>query len=170
MKYKLIVRNLMLGLLSCLLALGIQISRSHESDSPIHNNKTAFTSVTSKDLNNNQPLLMSSLIYYAITYISDGRCVEDSDIDRGWQIQKIRVENKVHYLVWPDKRIRDENKHIEPNWFEINDDTVTYHSFIIHSRGYESLRTVTMKEIINTVNNRRNINAINSMLTNLVII
>lgn len=170
MKYKSIVLNLMLGILSCSLVVGAQTFHTHESDSPIHNDKIAFTSITSEDLNNNQTLLMSTLIYYAITHISDGRWVEASDIDRGWQIQKINVEDKVHYLVWPDKRIQDENKHIEPNWFAIDGDTVTYHSFVIHSQGYESTHAVAMQEIINTVNNKRSINMINSMLANLVIV
>lgn len=170
MKYKSIIQNSILVLSSCFLTLGVQTSSTHEADSPTYTNKTTVTRITAKDLNNNQPLLMSTLIYYAITHISDGRWIEVSDIDRGWQIQKTAIDGGIHYLVWPDKRIKNESKHIEPNWFEINGDTVVYHSFIIHSQGYEVTNTISLKEIVNTVNTKHGIIKINSMLENLVIV
>lgn len=76
MKYKSIIQNSILVLSSCFLTLGVQTSSTHEADSPTYTNKTTVTRITAKDLNNNQPLLMSTLIYYAITHISDGRWIE----------------------------------------------------------------------------------------------
>lgn len=165
-----ILRTLVLILAACFISLGIQTHRTHELDAPIHNSKLALTSITASDLNHDQKLLMSALVYYAISNISDGRWLEVSDFNRGWQIQKIDVDGNIHYLVWPDKNIQAESKHIEPNWFEIKGDTVSYHSFIIHSQGFDLTHTVAMSDIINAVNQPESIHRINSMLPNLVII
>ncbi|GEO69361.1 hypothetical protein LAC03_12710 [Levilactobacillus acidifarinae] len=80
-------------------------------------------------------LLYSSVIYYAVKHTGVQRWQEVSDFKLGWQVETEQVHGTKRYSVWPDAHIQEAQKKLEPNWFTLKGQRVTYESFVVHSDG-----------------------------------
>lgn len=105
-----------------------------------------------RELRHNAALRDSSIIYYGIKHSHIQRWQEAADFQLGWQVEMTRHNGQWRYSVWPDQHIQDAAKRLEPNWFTLTGQRVTYQSFVVHSNGDYQIKRTTLATIVAAIN------------------
>lgn len=175
---KKIIKGGMLGILIlCILGLAFSMAQ-HRSTQSHHSHPTAKTSspkrskpLTITEFNHHPKLAFGSVIYFAIKHVNIQRWQEVSDFSLGWQVEIHRASKGNHYLVWPNKDIKETEKQLEPNWFEIkHQNQIVYHSLVVHSFGEVQTHTTTANTIIRRINADHAENKVRRMVINMTVI
>ncbi|MFC0378437.1 hypothetical protein [Levilactobacillus acidifarinae] len=110
-------------------------STATTANSTANSSRPAVSPLTVHALRQQPKLLYSSVIYYAVKHTGVQRWQEVSDFKLGWQVETEQVHGTKRYSVWPDAHIQEAQKKLEPNWFTLKGQRVTYESFVVHSDG-----------------------------------
>ncbi|BDZ31948.1 hypothetical protein RA086_11960 [Lactiplantibacillus sp. WILCCON 0030] len=144
-----------------LLVLGggwlIVSAQNHPSSQPAQQtqakSKPKYRTLTLDELHHDPTLTYCSIIYYTVKHGKIQRWQEVSKVSLGWQIEQYPTNDGFKVLVWPDMNIKKEAKQLQPNWFALTkNDSVTYHSFIIHSFRDDMTATTNLKTIVDQIN------------------
>lgn len=125
--------------------------------------------LTKTALTQHADLRYSAIIYYAVKHLKIQRWQEVSNFELGWELEIYSQNGTAKYLVWPDKNIKSEGKQLQPNWFTIKHDQVTYDSFGVHTFQKDMTATVSLAKIIQQVNTDHAAKTIRQMPNNLKI-
>ena len=87
----------------------------------------------------------------------------------GWQVEIYTDQGQTKYLVWSDKHIKADAKQLQPNWFTLKNDQVTYDSFGVHTFKKDLTATVSMRTILAQIKRDHATKTVRHMPTNLVI-
>lgn len=115
-------------------------------------------------------LAYASVIYYAVKHTGVQRWQEVADFKVGWQVEIERVQGTRRYSVWPDWRITESQKKLEPNWFTLKNQRVTYQSFVVHSDGDYTVVHATLPQIVAQINQDHAAQRVRHMTNNLTIL
>ncbi|EHO52447.1 hypothetical protein [Lentilactobacillus kisonensis] len=142
------------------------VQSPHQTTKP----KQKYRPLSEAEFQANRKIKYASIIYYAVKHVNIQRWQEVSDFKLGWQIESSRVAGKVHYLVWPDKSITKQEKQLTPNWFEISEHHVIYHSFEVHTSqaDEDQSRETSDRHIIRTINDDQAATTVRKMSKNVV--
>ncbi|MGP4117603.1 hypothetical protein ACS4N0_10630 [Levilactobacillus zymae] len=132
--------------------------------------RPAETPLTVRALRQQPKLLDSSLIYFAVKHTSVQRWQEVSDFKLGWQVETERVQGTKRYSVWPDAHIQESQKKLEPNWFTLKGQRVTYESFVVHSDGDYTVVHTTLARVVQRINQDHAAQRVRHMTNNLTIL
>lgn len=108
-----------------------------------------------------------SLIYYAVKHTGVQRWQEVSDFKLGWQVETETVHGTKRYSVWPDAHIQESQKKLEPNWFTLKGQRVTYESFVVHSDGDYTVAHTTLPRVVRQINRDHAARRVRHMTINL---
>lgn len=132
--------------------------------------KPKYRPLTTNEMHNNNKLRYSGIIYYAVKHLDIQRWQEVSNFERGWQIE-IYHQKETKYLVWPNKRIKKDEKLLEPNWFTIDQQNrINYDSFGVHSFRKDMTAAVSEKKIVAQVNKDHAAQKVRKMQRNMTIL
>ncbi|MBM7617404.1 hypothetical protein JOC36_000961 [Weissella uvarum] len=107
--------------------------------------------ISKVSITHDKKLLYAAILNYGFNKVDIQRWKEPSTSQNGWQIEQ--MHNGKNY-VWENKAVQNNDKKLEPNYFVVNNDSVTYHSFIVHSGG----KTLSQHEKLDTILNYVNAN------------
>ena len=125
--------------------------------------------ITTAEVTSNDNLRYSCIIYYAVKHVQIQRWQELADFERGWQVEIYSENNQVKYLVWPDKNITTAAKQLQPNWFTVKGNQVTYDSFGVHTFQKDMTATVNMTQIVSQIKTDHAAHKVRQMRPNLVV-
>jgi len=125
--------------------------------------------ITAAEVQSNDKLRYSCIIYYAVKHIKIQRWQELADFDKGWQVEIYSENNQDKYLVWPDKNIKTAAKQLQPNWFTIKNNQVTYDSFGVHTFQKDMTATTDLAKIVHQIQTDHATRKVRAMLPNLIV-
>ncbi len=163
---------IIIGLIGLALVTTSQTRNSTQQiDQPRQSKAQKYHPLSITTFKKNRKIQYAGIIYYAINDVNIQRWQEVSDVSLGWQVELSQTNNIVRYLVWPDKKITSQEKQLTPNWFEINDQQVIYHSFEVHTAQKDEDQHYRTSEsrIVNQINSDHAAQKVRRMSQNVVI-
>ena len=166
-------RQLVLGLAGLLCSGGLVGCHANHVTStahPVHQPQKTQRPLTLAALQRHPKLAYASVIYYAVKHTDVQRWQEVSDFKLGWQVETERVQGTKRYSVWPDAHIQESQKKLEPNWFTLKGQRVTYQSFVVHSDGDYTVVHTTLSRVVQQINHDHAAQRVRHMINNLTIL
>lgn len=166
-------RQLVLGLAGLLCGGGLVGCHANHGTStvhPVHQQQKTQRPLTLAALQRHPKLAYASVIYYAVQHTDVQRWQEVADFKLGWQVEIERVQGTRRYSVWPDAHIQESQKKLEPNWFTLKGQRVTYESFVVHSDGDYTVVHTTLSRVVQQINRDHAAQRVRHMTNNLTIL
>lgn len=110
--------------------------------------------ITQSQISKNPQLLNAAIIFYGYSEISQSieRWNELAESTSGW---KVYIEKNGRHLVYENKHAKQSDIKLRPNEYRIQNDQITYESFIVHANGEVMKKTVSLQTILNYVNSEQ---------------
>lgn len=119
--------------------------------------------LTASAVTRDPKLKYAALIYYAVKETNVQRWQEVASFHDGWQVEIDRVHGTKRYSVWPSMHPGNAVERLEPNWFTLSGQHVTYQSFVVHSGGDYTVVKTTLKHVLKRLNARQAGNKVREM-------